>query len=325
MNVNRSKLNINLNSTKFGLSIIFILLFSQANVSLAGEDSPVCAPTDGPTLQVLGSGGPIADDGRASSGYLLWIDGKSRVLVDAGGGIFLRFGEAGADFGDLEHIAISHFHTDHSSDLSALLKSGYFSNRTGKLGISGPAAGGVYPGINAYLQRLLDPEHGAYAYLHGYLDGSAGLVELEAFEVDTATTEKSRVYTNPETGIEIFAIGVPHGPVPALAYRINTGQKSIVFAGDQNGSSNAFIDFARGANVLVMHLPVPENIGRVGRNLHATPGVIGKIAAETGAGELVLSHFMARSLENLEDNLNQIRSGFSGIVTVTDDLDCIKF
>jgi ribonuclease BN (tRNA processing enzyme) len=183
----------------------------------------------------------------------------------------------------------------------------------------------VYPGINAYLQRLLDPENGAYAYLYGYLNGSAGLVKLEASEVDPALTEKSRVYTDSESGIEIYAIGVPHGPVPALAYRINIGQKSIVFAGDQNGSSDAFIEFARGANVLVMHLAVPENIGRVGRNLHATPGVIGKIAAETGAAELVLSHFMARSLENLEDNLNQIRSGFSGIVTITDDLDCIEF
>jgi ribonuclease BN (tRNA processing enzyme) len=325
VNVNRSKLNINLNSIKFCLSVILTLFYSQANAALAGGESPVCAPADGLTLQVLGSGGPIADDGRASSGYLLWIDGKSRVLVDAGGGIFLRFGEAGADFGDLEHIAISHFHTDHSSDLSALLKSGYFSNRTRKLGISGPGPGGAYPGINAYLQRLLNPEHGAYAYLHGYLDGSAGLVKLEATEVDQAQTEKSSVYKNPEAGMEIFAIGVPHGPVPALAYRINIGQKSIVFAGDQNGNSKSFIDFARGVNLLVMHLPVPENIGDAGRNLHATPSVIGKIAAETGAVELVLSHFMARSLEDLEDNLNQIRSGFNGIVTITDDLDCIRF
>ena len=86
MNVNRSKLNINLNSTKFGLSIIFILFYSQANATLAGGDSPVCAPTDGPTLQVLGSGGPIADDGRASSGYLLWIDGIAATVSLCGCG-----------------------------------------------------------------------------------------------------------------------------------------------------------------------------------------------------------------------------------------------
>ena len=54
-----------------------------------------CDVDDGVVLQVLGSGGPIADDGRASSGYLLWKDGQARVLIDTGGGIFLRFGEAG--------------------------------------------------------------------------------------------------------------------------------------------------------------------------------------------------------------------------------------
>jgi hypothetical protein len=45
----------------------------------------VCRDT-GLHLQVLGSGGPAAWDGRASSAYVLWVDGRSRVLVDAGGG-----------------------------------------------------------------------------------------------------------------------------------------------------------------------------------------------------------------------------------------------
>ncbi|MEM9057738.1 MAG: hypothetical protein AAGD86_09690, partial [Pseudomonadota bacterium] len=43
-------------------------------------------------VQVLGSGGPIADDGRASSSYVLWDRGRSVALIDAGSGAFLRFG-----------------------------------------------------------------------------------------------------------------------------------------------------------------------------------------------------------------------------------------
>ena len=309
----------------FRLSFLIVLLCNAPVNGLAKESPAGCAHQDKTMLQVLGSGGPIADDGRASSGYLVWIDGRSRFLIDTGGGIFLRFGEAGARFADINHIAISHFHTDHSTDLSALLKSGYFSNRKRKLTVSGPAAGGGYPGTDDFLKRLLDQENGVYAYLAGYLDGSAGLFKLEPIEVDPKRREASRVYTDSMTGIEIDALGVPHGPVPALSYRVKIGEQSIVFAGDHNGSSDAFIEFARGTDMLVMHMPVPEDISGVGRKLHAPPSVIGKIAAETGTGKLVLSHFMARSLVNREENLEHIRSRFSGKLVSAVDLDCVGF
>jgi ribonuclease BN (tRNA processing enzyme) len=309
---------------KYYLSVLVTLLSNICLIGYVDANPTHCPPSKGPTLQVLGSGGPIADDGRASTAYLIWIDGKSRFLVDAGGGVFLRFGEAGARFEDLDHIAISHFHTDHSTDLVALLKSGYFSKRTNPLSISGPATGGEYPGLNEYLKRLLSPNSGAYAYLDGYLDGSEGLVKLETSEIDTHQDEKSPVYSDPTGDIDIFALGVPHGPVPALAYRIRIGQKSVVFSGDQNGNSRAFIEFARGADILVMHMPVPENIGGTGRKLHAPPSIIGNIATETGASTLVLSHFMARSLYNVEENLKVIRSRYSGSLVSANDLDCIN-
>jgi len=51
---------------------------------------------DGPAaLEVLGSGGPELGDGRASSGYLVWMDGKARILVDMGSGSMLNFEQSG--------------------------------------------------------------------------------------------------------------------------------------------------------------------------------------------------------------------------------------
>ena len=76
-----------------------------------------CDADERVALQVLGSGGPIADDARASSGYLVWIDGASKLLIDAGGGVFLRFGEADARFRDLDFIGISHFHLNVPDDV----------------------------------------------------------------------------------------------------------------------------------------------------------------------------------------------------------------
>ena len=95
-------------------ALVATLILIPAPAALAAcEAAPV-------VLQVLGSGGPFGN-GRASSGYLIWVKGVARVLVDAGGGTFTRFHEAGASVDDLDLLALSHFHPDHASEVPALL------------------------------------------------------------------------------------------------------------------------------------------------------------------------------------------------------------
>jgi ribonuclease BN (tRNA processing enzyme) len=305
----------------FKLICLALLALTLASGAEAG--APSC-PADSPlAVQVLGSGGPIADDGRSSAAYLVWIDGASRILVDAGGGAFLRFGEAGARFDDLDFIGLTHFHTDHSADLPALLKSGFFSKRTRPLPIAGPSGGGPFPGLQGFLSAMLDRERGAYAYLSGYLDGSGGLAKLEQIEVPVTpdTPVALTAASNERFGVE--ALSVPHGPVPAVAFRLRLGEATLVFASDQNGSNPAFVDFARDADLLVMHMPIPQDSDQVARNLHAPPETIGSIAQAAGAKTLLLSHFMARSLANLDDNVGIVRSRYSGRVIVAEDLACV--
>ena len=297
-----------------GLSVAYLLL-----VSCTMPDAP-CSPGEGVTLQVLGSGGPIADDARASSGYIVWIDGKSRVLIDAGGGTFLRFGEAAAKFSDLDFIGLSHFHTDHSADFPALIKSGSFSGRERPLSIAGPDGDGVFPGLKDFLQAMLGKDHGAYAYLAAFLDGTAGKPMLTPREV--AAGKVTVVYTSEDLNID--ALQVPHGIVPAVAFRVRAGDQTLVFATDQNGGDPAFVEFASGAAVLVMHMVVPDNVEGVGRRLHAPPSVIGEIAARAAPGKLVLSHFMARSLLDLEQNVSLVRERYKGEVVVAEDLACVR-
>ena len=274
-------------------------------------------------LQVLGSGGPIADDGRASSGYLLWVDGRSRALVDAGGGVFLRFGEAGARFNDLDLVALSHLHTDHSAALPALLKSGNFAGRRRPLPLAGPGPGGPFPGTVAYVDSLLDAERGAYGYLSGYLDGEGRLPLLAVSEFPVTDPEQQfDVDVASGSPVSVTALPVPHGIVPALSYRLSVDGRDIVFASDQNGSSDAFVDFAREADILVMHLVIPDDAGAVAKRLHATPAQIGRVAARVQPKTLVLSHFMARSLRNLESNIASVRASFDGDIRLAEDLAC---
>ena len=299
---------------------LFCVCILWVTSAACAQQAAECPPAEGVALQVLGSGGPIADDGRASSGYIVWVDGESRVLVDAGGGTFLRFGEAGARFSDLDFVGLSHFHTDHSADFPALLKSGNFSGRERPLPVAGPGPGGPFPGLETWLGSMLAAGSGAYGYLSGYLDGGGGLVELRPREVGRETQKTVRVL---EGDITVDALPVPHGIVPALGFRVTVSGASIVFGSDQNGSSDTFVDFAREASVLVMHLPVPEDATGTALQLHARPSRVARIARDAGADTLVLSHFMARSLRNLDANVDVVRGAYAGRVVLAEDLACV--
>ena len=286
------------------------------------EQAPLCPPTEGVALQVLGSGGPIADDARASSSYIVWVDGKSRVLIDAGGGSFLRFGEAQANFNDLEFVGLSHFHADHSADFVALLKSGNFAGRQRPLTVAGPSGSNRFPGLDDFLQANLNATDGAFKYLAGYLDGSGNLPKLDAIEIAEDANAKSDLLATLDL-ISIFAQHVPHGIVPATAFRVEVRDKSIVFSSDQNGSDPEFAKFAKDASILVMHMPIPEDSGDAAKQLHAVPSRIAEIAAAANADRLLLSHFMARSLRSFDENVQIVREGYDGQLLIADDLSCL--
>ncbi len=238
-------------------------------------------------------------------------------MIDAGGGSFLRYGEAGARFEDLQLVGLSHFHTDHSADFVALLKSGVFSSREGELVVAGPGGGGPFPGLNAWLDYLLSFDGSAYQYLSAYLDG--GQTVLAPVEVPRSRT----VTVFEQDKLTVTARSVPHGIVPAVAFRVDVDGTSIVFASDQNGSDPSFVDFAADSDLLVMHLVIPEDAGERALQLHAKPSTVGRIAKSAGARELLLSHFMARSLRNLDDNVALVREASGLEPALATDLYCM--
>lgn len=281
-------------------------------------------------LQVLGSGGPSAGGTRASTGYLIWRGGQAVVMVDAGGGTFLRFGEAGARLQDLSLLAVSHLHPDHVSDLPALLWLSELA-RQQRLKVAGPSGGGTFPSFDVFLARLFDARSGAFPVLGGTLGQSGQGVRLDVVVVDAAAATSQRVLS--DTGLEVSAIGVPHGAVPSIAYRIEVAGRSIVFGSDQNGGDPRFSTFASGADVLVMHLGLSEQAAGPVTQLHARPATVGRLAQNASAKRLVLSHFMQSppavttpewfSLFDLDHAVAGVRKHFSGPVSTVADLQCI--
>jgi ribonuclease BN (tRNA processing enzyme) len=280
-----------------------------------------CGSSGDVALQILGSGGPELASGRASTSYLVWHEGRARVLADLGSGALLRFGQSGAQLDDIELIALSHLHVDHAADLPALVKSGYFSARTASLRVAGPGAGGNFPGLVEWLDALFMARSGSFRYLSGALDGSDGQFRLVPTEIPTMPKRVSAVVDLPD--LRIDALPVAHGTVPALAYRIRVGGRVIVFGGDQTGQSERFWEFTRSADLLVAHLAIPEQAGAAARALHAPPSRIGAGAARSEVRHLVLSHFMTRSEATLEANVEVVRRDYGGPLTLADDLLCI--
>lgn len=282
--------------------------------------SPALAECPGKlSVQVLGSGGPVSDDARASSGYVVWIDGQARLLVDAGGGVFLRFGEAKARFSSLDAVAITHLHADHVADLPAILKSGFFSDRDRPLPVVGPTGGGAFPGMKAYMQTQFGAKSGAYRYLSGYLTGENS-IKTPVTEMDAKGKKPKEAFANER--LKVTAVGVTHGPVPAVGYLVEIGDKKVAFAGDQNGDNPAFAAMIKDAALLVMDHAVSEDAQGVESKLHARPSEIAALAETSGAKRLVLSHNMARSLGPLKEHLALIAERYKGPTDVAQDLSC---
>lgn len=289
-----------------------------ALLSIPRSASAQSCMTDPVAVQILGSGGPAINRARASTSYLVWIGAQAKVLVDMGGGAFLRFGQAQARLSDLSLVAISHLHPDHVSDLPALL---WLSHQARKepLPIVGPSGNDVAPHFSTFLSRLFDERNGAFQVLGPTLGAtqgpnSGGGVRLDVGVVDVTKTEASTVFDR--QGVTVIALGIPHGNLPTLAYRVQTKDVSIVFSSDQTGTNPKFIEFAHGANVLVMHLTIPAGASSP---LHAAPAVVGRVAQDAGAGRLVVSHI---GQFDLDPAIAELKKVYTGPLTVGADLQC---
>ncbi len=259
-------------------------------------------------LQVLGSGGPRASAGRASASYLVWIDGVGRILIDAGGGTKTAFHQTGATFDDIDLVALSHLHPDHSAELPALLWPD-----GGTTLVAGPTAGEAFPSIGEWLDTLFGAD-GAYPIL-------TPRIGLESVTVDVASTDPVVVYRDGD--VLVRGLSVPHGDVPTIGYRVDVGDASIAFASDQNGSDPAFAEFAEGVDVLVVHFGGPENSTGNIAALHAKPSVWGQMGATADASQVLVSHLNIPSYAELETRLGYLRENYSGMVTVAEDLMCL--
>jgi ribonuclease Z len=272
----------------------------EANLS---ADLPAELP-DGLHVLVCGAGGPLPDPER-SSACLLVIAGERVLLFDVGAGASRNMALSGIQPGQVERVFLTHFHSDHIDGLGELATLRWAGGdwRT-PLAVHGPdGVAEIVSGFNLAYRR-----DQTYRTAHHGLDvtpPSAAGLSAEAFR--EPTSEVLDVVFE-DGALRVAAFEVDHAPVdPAVGYRIDYKDRSIVISGDTNKSAN-LITHARGVDVLfhealsrklvgVIH-QAAENVGNTTMaritddilDYHASPVEAAESAAEAKAGALIVYH-----------------------------------
>lgn len=299
--------------------VLGVLFFAFGPLRCATAQS--CGST-GLAVQVLGSGGPDLRDKRASSSYLVWKDGKALVLIDAGGGSALRFGESGAEMSQLKVILFTHFHADHSSDLPALVLSSRFEERKLPLPVFGPPGSDAFPSTTEFLDGLFGRSHGAWRYMSPVVEGGRPYL-LQPHDV---VAEDTPVNVFRSGDLRVDAVRTDHGRTPALAWRVDIGGKLIVFSGDTGGHGKGLPRLAENADLFIAHNATSRSSDPATIAILMPPSVIGQIAADAHVKRLVLSHRMAETLgkEHEAQTSEDIRKQYTGSLKFANDLDCFS-
>ncbi len=270
-------------------------------------------------LQVLGSGGPELGDKRASSGYLIWINGKASVLIDAGAGSSLNFEKSSAKFEDLQAIVFSHFHVDHSADFPAYIKGSFFTSRHNDLPVFGPEGNALMPSTTEFVNKTLG-DTGAFSYLQNFVN----IDQFSSYHIQShnvpLTPHKIQYYPLTDN-LNLSAIPVHHGPIAAVAWRVNVFDCSITFSGDMNNQYKTLAKLANNTDILVMHNAIPESAKGVAANLHMKPSEMGEIANKANAKSVVISHRMLRTLGHEPETKQLMEKNYCGLINFADDLD----
>jgi len=310
---------------KSALSSLFALstlMLSHAAFSDTSRVVPAQCESNRVKLQILGTRGPELLDGQASTGYLIWLDNKARVIVDAGPGSLQRFKQSKANFEDVDLILFSHFHADHSNDFPSYIKGAFFTERSKPLHVFGPTGTKFVASAKEFVERAIGSKTGMYPYLGNVLDENAhSTYKIKVTDIPWSYSDLNVKTIYDKEGIEVKTVSTHHGPFPSQGYRVELAGCSITFSGDMSGRLNAMPDLAKDTDIFVAHNAIPEDATGAAALLHMTPSMIGKIAKRASVKKLLLTHLMERSLHIKQKTLTLIKQNYKGDVSYPNDLD----
>lgn len=244
-------------------------------------------------------------------------------VIDCGDGVARQLVLAGASLPTLRHVFITHQHSDHNADYGNLLLLSWASGLRTKVDTWGP------PPLEEMTRLYFD---------------------MNAYDIDIRIADEGRVPLVPlihphelmESGevmeddnLRVSCTLVNHPPItPALAFRFDSADRSIVISGDTNRSEN-LVRLADGADILVheaLYVPAVDrlvarvpNASTLKRHIvdsHTSAEDCGRVAAAAGVKTLVLSHLVPSDDPQVSEQMWLDAAGrhFDGDIIVARDL-----
>ena len=281
---------------------------------------------------LLGTGSPLPSPTRCGGGQVI-ISGETRLLIDCGWGVARRLVAAGVPPPLIDVVCFTHMHSDHITDLPDFLIMRWTGGATKPLQVYGPE--GTREMVDGFRAGLAPDIRFRFAH-HGEKLSREG-IECVVHEVP-ATPHVSHAVSVGDLNVGAFE--VDHRPVvPALGFRVERGERSVVFSGDTKACPS-LVEASRGADMLVseaLHLGMMQdrltalrvNNERMAEILteacdyHAPTLDVAAMARDAGVKQLVLSHLIppipdeGPLVERFAEGMNEI---YGGPITVAKDL-----
>ncbi len=277
---------------------------------------------------LLGTGTPRTVPGSSGPATAVIVDGVPYVF-DCGPGAGIQIsagfhrGIEGLAMSGVEHVFITHLHSDHTLGLASLMLTPWMFGRSTPLVVRGPLG-------TAAMAR-----HVAAAYeadvakrIHGE--------PLEPGGHEVVATDIGPGVVHEDDRVSVVAIAVEHGdwveavhgPTPALGYRVRSADRTVVISGDTGVFPSMEATYGE-CDVLVHE--VYSSAGLASRparwrayheRAHTSGGALGRLATRLQPGILVLTHQLLWNTPEAE-LVDEVTAVYDGEVRYGRDLDVI--
>lgn len=261
---------------------------------------------------LLGTGTPRPSIERFGSATVVMV-GDKRLLFDAGRGVSIRLAQAGLSADQIDHVFLTHLHSDHISGLDDLWLTARIWQRQAALPVSGPA------GTEQFVQHLMQAYEQDIHFRSSNKAQSKGQALLQPTDINEGVVFE-------HAGIRVTAFAVEHKPVaPAFGYRIEFGQRKIVLSGDTTYSEN-LIQQAQDADLLIHEIAAaPEQLLRRNPRLqrvlayHTQTLQMSQILQQTQPRLAVFNHVLLFATSP-EQVLQEVSEQYAGRIAMGHDL-----